>query len=57
MAVLWDEYEYGVGGNKAAREFTPAERGKVKFKYSRRKIVWDVINNMCNRNISSDALQ
>ncbi len=55
LHVLWDEYESGIGGNKAAREFTAMERGNVKFIYCRRKIVWDVIDNMCNRGISSDA--
>jgi hypothetical protein len=43
LHVLWQEYEFGIGGRKPARLFTPAERGKVKFKYSRRKVVWDVI--------------
>ena len=55
LYVLWDEYESGSGGNKPARLFTPAERGRVKFKYSRRKIVWDVIENMCNRNVAADV--
>ena len=48
LYVLWAEYEVGLGGNKPARQFTPAERGKVKFKYCRRKIVWDVIDRMIN---------
>ena len=55
LHVLWNEYESGIGGNKPAREFTAQERGKVKFTYCRRKIVCDVIDNMCNRGISSDA--
>ena len=29
--------------------------GWVKFKYSRRTIVWDVIENMCNRNVVADV--
>ncbi len=43
LHVLWQEYEFGIGGRKPARLFTPTDRGKVKFKYSRRKVVWDVI--------------
>jgi hypothetical protein len=43
LYVLWQEYEYGVGGRKAARLFTTVERGKVKYTYHRRKVVWDVI--------------
>ena len=42
LYVLWAEFESGVGGNKPARLFTASERGKVKFKYCRRKIVWDM---------------
>jgi hypothetical protein len=41
--ILWQEYEVGIGGRKPARLFTPVERGKVKYTYHRRKVVWDVI--------------
>ena len=40
---VWDEWIRGVGNNKAARYFTAAEQGRCKFKYSRRKIVWSII--------------
>jgi hypothetical protein len=40
---LWKEYKYGIGENKPAQDFTAEERGRVKFKYCRRKIVWDLI--------------
>ena len=30
---LWTEYTHGLGGLKAAKDFTPAERGVVKQKY------------------------
>lgn len=40
---LWTEYDIGVDGRKAAKDFTPAERGSVKYNYHRRKVVWDVI--------------
>jgi hypothetical protein len=46
LYALWAEYEYGIAGRKPARQFTAQERGKVKFKYSRRKIVWDTIDRM-----------
>ena len=52
---LWVEYTAGLGGNKPACQFTAKERGKVKFKYCRRKIVWDVISNMCNRQLTADV--
>ena len=43
---LWTEYESGIAGRKPARLFTAQERGKNKFKYSRRKIAWDAIDRM-----------
>jgi hypothetical protein len=46
LFVLWHEYEFGVGGRKPAKEFTSVERGRVKFKYCRRKIIWDCVYRM-----------
>ena len=43
LHVLWQEYKFGLGGQKAARLFTAVERGKVKYTYHRRKVVWDII--------------
>ena len=40
---LWQEYEFGLQGQKAAKRFTSRERGRVKYKYHRRKVVWDMI--------------
>jgi hypothetical protein len=45
---LWIEYQHGIGGNKAAKDFTYTERGKCKFKYCRRKVVWDCISKHVN---------
>lgn len=41
---LWAEYAFGVGGNKAAKDFTFHERGKNRFAYCRRKVIWDCIS-------------
>ena len=46
LYVLWQEYEFGLGGNKAAKLYTPMERGKNKFKYSLRKGFWIIVTNM-----------
>ena len=43
LAEIWQEYDTGVNGNKAARLFTPAERGRVRKKYSRRNLAWTKI--------------
>jgi hypothetical protein len=45
---LWAEYAFGVGGNKAAKDFTFHERGKNRFAYCRRKVVWDCISMHVN---------
>jgi hypothetical protein len=43
---VWNEYLLGVGGRKPSRLFCEAERGRVKFTYSRRKVIWDVVRKM-----------
>ena len=48
---LWQEYEFGIGGNKGAKYFTSYERGKVKHKYTRRKVIWDCIQRQINRGL------
>jgi hypothetical protein len=45
---LWIEYTSGIGGNKPAKDFTFVERGFCKFKYCRRKVVWDCISAHVN---------
>jgi hypothetical protein len=40
---LWLEYWVGTAGNKPAKDFTARERGAVKFRYSKRKVFWDVV--------------
>jgi hypothetical protein len=53
LDLLWEEYLNGVGGRKAARHFTPQERGKNKYKYCRRLIVWNLISMHVNAGITS----
>ena len=55
LFVLWQEYEVGVGGRKAAKLFTRVEKGKVMFKYCRRKIVWECIHRLVRSGHSSDS--
>lgn len=43
LHLLWQEYEIGIGGRKPAKNFTVSERGRVKYAYYRRKIVWETI--------------
>ena len=52
---LWKEYEFGLSGNKPAKSLTSAERGQCRHTYSRRKIFWDVIENLVRKGYSSDT--
>ncbi|KAI2498774.1 hypothetical protein MHU86_15730 [Fragilaria crotonensis] len=43
LHLLWQEYEFGIGGRKPAKNFNAIERGRVKYAYYRRKIAWEMI--------------
>ena len=50
LMELWEEWMHGIGGRKAARLFTSAERnnrqGKIKQRYYRRNILWKLMDSM-----------
>jgi hypothetical protein len=55
--VLWNEYQFGVGGKKAAKLYTAEERGRNKFNYSLRKPFWDLVQLMVrNGSEAQDAV-
>ena len=54
LYILWAEWHQGVGGLKPARLFTAEERGHSRFKFSRRKIVWDAVQALV---LSGDSHQ
>jgi Transcriptional activator of glycolytic enzymes len=43
LYVLWQEYMYGMDGNKPVKDWTRMERGAGRPRYTHRKIVWDQI--------------
>ena len=51
LAVLWEEWQNGVGGRLPAKLFTPVQRGRCKALYCQRKVFWDCmerqIDNGC----------
>ena len=55
LYVLWNEWEVGVGPNKPAKEFTAAERGRVKSKYCRRLKFWKCMERMIRAGASSEV--
>jgi hypothetical protein len=48
LLLLWQDYLYGLEGNKAAKNFTSVERGRIKFKFCHRKCFWEVMVKLCN---------
>jgi len=54
LYILWQEYQFGIGGRKAAKDFTAEERGAHKVTYSKRKIIWDKISTMVRASYTSD---
>ena len=46
FGILWQEFEVGIGGGKAARLFTRVDRGRVKVQYFWRRVVWDTVADL-----------
>ena len=59
LAELWEEYQFGIGGRKPAKNWLPAESGNtrhgIKQKYYRRKMVWLTIEKLMERGDTRDA--
>ena len=53
--LLWVEYEIGIGGRKPARDFTRVERGRVKHKYHRRKLIWDCVSRLVRAGLTAQV--
>ena len=53
---MWYKYKFGQSDRtQPAKSLTPAERGKSKLAYSRRKVIWDLVVNMIAREYLSDS--
>lgn len=46
-------YQTGIGGRKPARDFTAQERGRDKYRFYRRKHVWDIVVNLVNAGVQA----
>jgi hypothetical protein len=42
---LWQEYMFGIGNRKPAKDFSISERGKCRHMHCRRKLTWDCISS------------
>lgn len=49
---LWNEWENGTAGKKAAKDFTQSERGKVKSQYNMRLQFWSKCEDMVRRGMT-----
>ena len=52
---LWNEYQHGIAGNIAAKEFTPRERGRCKNQYSRRNLIWTIVEDLVLAGFDADV--
>jgi Transcriptional activator of glycolytic enzymes len=59
LAELWEEYQFGIGGRKPAKDWSSTERGNtrqgIKQKYYRRKMVWLTMEKLMATGMSRDA--
>ena len=55
LFLLWKEYQFGLEGNKPARDFSPDERGKDAYTYCFRKNFWEVVATMIRSGETSDT--
>ena len=52
---VWKEWEFGLNGMKAAKDYSYHERGANKFSYCRRKVFWDAVTGLISKGYTSDT--
>jgi hypothetical protein len=52
---LWREYTHGIGGRKAACQFSYHDKGCVEHKYHRQNVVWKIINGLFKLGYSAET--
>jgi len=58
LLELWREYNFGIGNNKPAKQFTTSEKNQstsVKMMYSRRLCIWRIQVYLLNAGLTSEA--
>ena len=55
LYILWQEFEFGIGGRKHAKVFTRSERGASRFSFCRRNVFWELVKTMVNRGHTANA--
>ena len=54
LYILWNEYEFGIGGRRPAKSFSKEERGMDRFNYYKRNIFWSLVVEMVQRGRSAN---
>jgi hypothetical protein len=52
---LWKEFEFGFSGLKPAKDWTAAERGRDKYKYYRRNVVWQKVSELVRGGFTAES--
>ena len=55
LYTLWREYQFGLHGQKPAKDYTTTERGANKCTYCRRKRFWSIVELMVRRGETCDT--
>ena len=52
---LWKEYEFGFSGLKPAKDGAASERGRDKYKYYRRNVVWQKVSELVRGGFTAES--
>ena len=55
LHVLWHKWEFGIGGRRPAKSFSKKDRGGVRYKFSLRKVFWDMVCKMIRVGYTSNT--
>ena len=54
LYILWNEYEFGIGGRQHAKTISKEERGEDRYKFYKRNIFWSLVVEMVKRGRSAN---
>ena len=54
LYILWNEYEFGIGGRRPAKTLSKEERGEDRYKFYKRNIFWSLVVEMVKRGRSAN---
>ena len=54
LYILWNEYEFGIGGRRPAKSFSKEERGMDRYNFYKRNVFWSLVVEMVQRGRSAN---